>query len=98
MTTHSFKDNKGKQWTACCECNLGGNGNDKDKCSAGWQVTEWNGLGCFIGMAIVGEPVKHKKQSRSKQRYQRYLEYGDMFNTFLDFCYWDCDPDKSWNK
>jgi len=27
-TVHSFKDSNGKQWTACCECNRGGNGND----------------------------------------------------------------------
>jgi hypothetical protein len=52
---HSFTDYNGKIWTACCECNRGGNGNDKDKCSCGWQCTEWNELGCFLGVAIVGE-------------------------------------------
>jgi len=30
-----------------------------------------------------------RKMSRSQARYQRYLEYGDWFDTFLDFCQWD---------
>lgn len=94
---HSFNDTNGKRWTACCECNRGGNGNDKDKCSAGWQCTEWNGLGCFIGSEIVGEIKKPKKLSRSKQRYQRFIDYGDCFDTFLDYCYWDAEKDRIWN-
>lgn len=49
---HSFIDDKGKQWVACCECNRGGNGSDKDKCSSGWRVKRWNGLGCFLGELI----------------------------------------------
>ncbi len=96
---HSFTDEKGRRWTACCECNRGGNGNDKDKCACGWQCTEWNGAGCFIGIAIVGDPpAKPKKPSRSAQRYRRFLEYGDSFDSFLDFCYWDSDPERSWNR
>lgn len=94
---HSFTDNKGRRWTACCECNRGGNGNDKDKCSCGWQCIEFNGLGCFMGTDIVGDIKQAKKISRSKQRYQRYLEYGDMFNSFIEFCYWDGNPARSWN-
>ena len=39
-----------------------------------------------------------KKKMKAKQRYQRYLEYGDGFNNFLDFCHWDSDPEKSWNR
>jgi hypothetical protein len=94
---HSFTDKKGKRWTACCECNRGGNGNDKDKCSCGWKITEWDQKGCFIGTEIVGEIKKPKKLSRSKKRYQRFLEYGDCFYTFLDYCYWDAEPDRTWN-
>jgi len=56
----------GRRWTACAECNRGGNGNDSDKCSAGWKCTELNGLGCYLGAEIVGDPVKHKKSSRSQ--------------------------------
>jgi hypothetical protein len=29
------------------------------------------------------------KISRSKMRYQRFLEYGDGFESFLDYCRWD---------
>jgi|LGOV01.1.fsa_nt_gb hypothetical protein len=89
MGMHSFKDKEGKQWTACCECNRGGNGNAEDKCSCGWQSTEWDQKGCFIGTSIVGEPKKAEKQTRGQERYQRYLEYSDCFDSFIDFCRWD---------
>lgn len=54
-------------------------------------------MGCFLGAAIVGEPVKHKKLTRSQQRYRRYLEWSDCFDSFIDFCRWDALPDHSWN-
>jgi len=44
---HSFRDSGGKLWVACSECDRGGNGLDKDKCSCGWRVKRFNGLGCF---------------------------------------------------
>lgn len=94
---HSFNDDNGRRWTACCECNRGGNGKDKDKCSCGWQCTTWNSLGCFLGTAIVGGIKPRAKLSRSKQRYQRFLEYGEGFDSFLDYCQWDSGPDRSWN-
>lgn len=37
---------------------------------------------------------KPKPQSRSQQRYRRYLEFGDCFRTFLDFCYWDAEKQR----
>ena len=46
---HSFRDDKGKLWVACSECERGGNGSDKDKCSCGWKTKRFNGLGCFCG-------------------------------------------------
>jgi hypothetical protein len=49
---HSFTDTKGLRWVACSECERGGNGSDKDKCSSGWQVKQFNGLGCFAGTEI----------------------------------------------
>jgi len=55
---HSFNDEKGRRWAACCECNRGGNGNDVDKCSSGWKHTTWNKLGCYIGTEIIGEIKK----------------------------------------
>lgn len=95
--TYSFTDDKGRRWTACCECNRGGNGNDADKCSCGWTVIKWNGLGCYLGEPIIGKQ-KTIKRSRSKDRYQRYLEYGDGFDSFRDFLAWDAEPEHSWNQ
>ncbi len=46
---HSYKDTRGHLWVACSECNRGGNGEDKDKCSAGWQVKRGGKQGCFSG-------------------------------------------------
>ena len=46
---HSFRDDKGKLWVACSECEHGGNGSDKDKCSCGWKTKRFNGTGCFCG-------------------------------------------------
>jgi hypothetical protein len=45
----SFKDSKGLLWVACSECERGGNGSDKDKCSSGGTCKRFNGLGCFCG-------------------------------------------------
>lgn len=42
-------------------------------------------------------PPPQPKLTKSKMRYQRYLEYGDMFDRFIDFCRWDADPERSWN-
>lgn len=94
---HSFTDEDGKRWTACAECDRGGNGNAKDKCACGWQCTKLNGLGCFLGAAIVGEPKAQPKRTRSQERYRRFLEYGDGFDSFLGFCRWDSAPERSWN-
>lgn len=44
-----------------------------------------------------GELGKVRKPSRHAARYQRYLEYGDGFDSFIDFCRWDADPERSWN-
>ncbi len=45
----SFKDKNGMLWVACSECERGGNGSDKDKCSCGWKCKKFNGTGCFCG-------------------------------------------------
>jgi hypothetical protein len=49
---HSYFDSKGHLFVACSECDRGGNGTDKDKCSCGWQVKRWNKLGCFMGTLL----------------------------------------------
>lgn len=94
---HSFTDGKGMRWTACCECNRGGNGNDEHKCSAGWKCDTWNGLGCYLGEVIIGEIAVKPKRPRSKDRYQRYLEYGEGFDSFIEYCRWDALPERTWN-
>ena len=82
----------------CHECNRGGNGNDVDKCSCGCKIAKPSKLGCFLGKAIVGTIKMRPKASKSKERYQRYLEYGDGFDSFIDFCRWDADPEREWNS
>ena len=57
---HSFTDQKGMRWTACSECDRGGNGASKDKCSCGWRIKKFNGAGCFIGTEIQ-KPVEAVK-------------------------------------
>jgi hypothetical protein len=37
------------------------------------------------------------KLTRSQKRYQRYLEYGDRFSSFIEFCKWDSEKGRSWN-
>lgn len=46
---------------------------------------------------VATESPKPPKVSRSKQRYQRFLEYGECFNSFIEFCRWDAEPERSWN-
>lgn len=46
---------------------------------------------------VAKESPKPPKVSRSHARYLRFLEFGDGFRTFLDFCRWDADPERSWN-
>ncbi|MEN6414349.1 MAG: hypothetical protein ABFC84_16550 [Veillonellales bacterium] len=42
----------------CAECERGGNGNDKDKCSSGWQNKRCGKDGCFCGALIPGVEAK----------------------------------------
>ena len=82
------------KFTKCCDCDRGGNGNAVDKCSCGWQVTAAdNCRGCYCGGPIVGPRKPKPKLSRSKQRYRRYLEIGDCFESFRDFLMWE-----SWDR
>lgn len=45
-------------------------------CHPTWRV-EYQGMGCV------------RRMTRSQHRYKRYLEFGDCFDNFLDFCRWD---------
>lgn len=44
-----------------------------------------------------GEMGAIRRPSRSQRRYQRYLEFGDMFEDFRQFLRWDQHPERSWN-
>lgn len=48
---HSYEDvnRPGHVWTACSECDRGGNGTAKEKCSCGWLIKEYDKLGCWAG-------------------------------------------------
>lgn len=50
-------------------------------CHPAWEVE-------YLGMGRV------RSMTRSQERYRRYIEYGDMFDTFMDFVYWDMEKDK----
>lgn len=49
------------------------------------------------GVEYLDEITTPRKPSRGALRYQRYLEYGDMFESFIQFCRWDAQPERSWN-
>jgi hypothetical protein len=55
-----------------------------DKCSCGWQVTEINHDGCYIGTPIVGDIKPKPKMTRSQKRYQDYLDNDGMM-TFREW-------------
>lgn len=44
-----------------------------------------------------GEMGKVRKPSKGAARYLRWLEYGDSFDSFIQFCRWDAEPERSWN-
>ena len=45
-------------------------------CHPTWEVE-------YLGMGKV------RALTKSQQRYKRYLEYGDCFDSFIEFCRWD---------
>ena len=46
---------------------------------------------------VYGEMGQVRQMTRSQARYKRFLEYGDCFSDFLDYCRWDAEPERSWN-
>ena len=61
---YSRTDTKGKLYVDCSECERGGNGSDKDKCSCGWQIKRgWQG-GCFLGTLRAGLTVSSPNDQR----------------------------------
>lgn len=49
-----------------------------------------------IDYVALNSPAR-PKVSRSKQRYERFREYGDGFDSFISYCRWDASPERSWN-
>ncbi|MDR3593800.1 hypothetical protein [Clostridium sp.] len=47
---------------ACSECERGGNGADKDKCSSGGAVKKFKGTGCFSGTLMEKYKEKLKNE------------------------------------
>jgi hypothetical protein len=74
-----------EDFTACGNCNRGGGGNDKDKCSCGWREFKVTALGCYLGTPIVGQRQEPPKLTRSQARFARYREVSDCFESFRDF-------------
>jgi hypothetical protein len=54
---HSMRDTRGHLFIDCSECERGGNGDAKDKCSCGWKVKKGKQGGCFIGTLMSGLEV-----------------------------------------
>lgn len=59
---YSEYDSKGKLYVDCSECNRGGNGSDKDKCSAGCRIKKGHIGGCFCGTLIEGLVMTENSQ------------------------------------
>lgn len=58
FATYSELDSRGKPVIDCSECERGGNGSDKDKCSCGWQITTGGHGACFLGTLIEGLEIR----------------------------------------
>lgn len=52
-------------------------------CHPTWKVK-------YLGMG------KLRKLTASQMRYRRYLEFGDCFDSFIDFCRWHDSKDRAW--
>ena len=50
-------------------------------CHPAWKVK-------YLGMG------KLRCITKSQERYKRYLEVSDCFDSFIDFCYWDSQRKK----
>ena len=48
------RDNEGRLWVACSECNKGGSGSDEGQCASGGKIKKFNGKGCFLGVLLEG--------------------------------------------
>ncbi len=56
----SNRDDKGRLYVDCSECERGGNGSDIDKCASGWRTRKGRKGGCFSGTLMAGLEVEKK--------------------------------------
>jgi hypothetical protein len=47
---------------------------------------------------ILENSPKQPKLNKAKARYARFREYGDGFESFIEYCRWDAEPNRSWNR
>lgn len=68
------------------------------------EAPSWSSDTALYTLTEAGKKVakdamqKPIKISSGKARYQRYLEYCDCFDTFIEFCRWDAEPEREWNN
>jgi predicted secreted acid phosphatase len=46
---------------------------------------------------VKANSPKVPRRTKAQERYRRFLEWGDCFDSFVDFCRWDAQPERSWN-
>ena len=46
---------------------------------------------------VKSNSPKPPRRTKAQERYRRFLKWGDCFDSFLDFCRWDAQPERSWN-
>lgn len=51
---YSEKDDRGKAWTDCYECEKGSIGSNVDRCAAGLKISKGGKGGCFCGILRGG--------------------------------------------
>ena len=54
LVKYSRIDTNGNLYVDCAECERGGNGSAKDKCSCGWQTKRGKQGGCYLGLLLEG--------------------------------------------
>ena len=68
LAKYSRVDTKGTVYVDCSECERGGNGSDKDKCSCGWKIKHGRRGGCFIGTLRDGLTLNTPNPSHQPHR------------------------------
>jgi len=46
---------------------------------------------------VLANSQKPPRRTKEQERYRRFLEYGDWFDSFREFLQWDARPERTWN-